>query len=117
MLRRLMLRWRLACGLRWAKPAPYARDLGIDAHGVLFLLFVLAAYGLAGSLDYAEEQRQEAAAALDRAALHQAALLACLNGGAPGLYTIDDDGHRHYIVCDQPYTISDENAPPRKRQS
>lgn len=74
------------------------------------LLLILLAYGIVGRMDYEEGLRQEAEAALERASLQQAALLACLNSGAPGLYTIDDKGTRHYIVCGQPYTVSDENT-------
>lgn len=77
----------------------------------LLLSLVLIGYGIVGSIDHADEQRREADAALTRANLQQAALLACLNGGAPGLYTIDDNGHRHYLVCSRDhYTVSDENT-------
>lgn len=79
------------------------------------LLLILLAYGIVGRMDYEEGLRQEAEAAHERASLHQAALIACLNGGAPGLYTIDSEGRRHYVVCSgDSYTISDENIGQRR---
>lgn len=70
---------------------------------------ILACYAIAGTLDYHDELRQQAAAAQEDYARQQAAMLACLNGGSPGYYTVDSAGHRHYIVC-QTYTVSDEST-------
>lgn len=109
---RLIDRIRLACGLRWKRRTPMAREIGATTQNVLAVLAILLAYGLVGSMDYAEEQRQEAEAAQARAELHQAALLACLNGGtSTGLYTVDANGHKHYIICDgEHFTVSTENV-------
>lgn len=70
---------------------------------------ILGCYAVAGTLDYQDALRQEALAAQEDYARQQAAMLACLNGGSPGYYTVDSEGHRHYIVC-QTYTISDKNT-------
>lgn len=86
------------------------RGLNLDAHGVLMLLFILACYAVAGSLDYADAQRAEAMRQEARADLHRDALLACMNGGAPGHYTIDANGDRRYIVCGEPFEVTDQNA-------
>jgi hypothetical protein len=76
---------------------------------------LLVCFGIVGRMDYedaliAEAERQSANADLNRAAL-----LACLNGGAPGLYTESADGVRVYLVCDPPYEVSDQNI--RRRAS
>ena len=102
-------------GLRWQRDIPSLAELGFTAGNLLRIVFILLCLGLVGSMDYADEQRTAAETAQADAALQQAALLACLNSGAPGLYTIDDQGTRHYIVCGQPYTVSDENTRPTRR--
>ena len=113
-MRNLLNHWRLRRGLRWEKHQPGARELGFDAKNIAYLIALFLLYGLAGSIDYADQQ---AAAAEQQSALatrREAALLACLNGGSPGLYTTDAAGRRHYIVCDRPFTVSDEGVE-RKR--
>jgi hypothetical protein len=106
----LLRRWR---GLRWKGTRPTARELGIDAHGVLFALAILLAFGLVDMIDRWQDARIAEAAALDRVAEQQAAMLACLNGGSPGYYTLTKDGHRVYLVCEI-REVSNENVT-RKR--
>lgn len=77
---------------------------------LIALLLVLAGYGIAGHLDYAEEMRQEVERQTARANQHRDALLACLNGGSPGLYTTLPDGARNYIVCDRVFEVNDRNV-------
>jgi hypothetical protein len=108
-MRRLIQRLRLARGLHWSAETPGAVDLGIDAHGVLFAMIVVLLFGCVDLLDRWNEQRIAAESAQEQYALQQTAMLACLNGGAPGYYTTDSAGHRHYIVC-QTFTVSDENT-------
>jgi hypothetical protein len=94
--------------LRFAlAPSAARRDLFKNAALIAGLLI---AFGIVGRMDYEDALRAEAEAALDQSALHQAALLACLNGGSPGLFTIDANGHRHYLVCGEPFTVSSENT-------
>lgn len=102
--------------LRFALAPSYRRREAIKtaAATVAGLLLILLAYGIAGRMDYEEELRKEAEAAMDQAALQHAALLACLNGGAPGLYTIDDRGVRNYVVCGETFTVSDEGVAKRR---
>lgn len=113
-MRRMMFAWRLRRGLRWKAARPAPRDLGINATSVPMLLFVLACYGVAGSLEYATERRIEAERQTQRADAQRDALLACLNVGAQGLYTTDTKGRRHYIVCASPFVVSDENVKARR---
>ncbi len=68
---------------------------------------LLLAFGIVGTLDYQEELRQEAESARAQSDFHQAALLACINGGAPGLYTMTSDGGRVYLVCGKPFEVND----------
>jgi hypothetical protein len=109
-MRRLMNRLRLARGLRWQGALPTAEEIGITFHGVLAALTLVLLFGLVDAM----ERSAEAGLAEDRAlaAYHQqqTALLACLNGGNSGLYTVDDDGHKHYIVCSEPMVVSTENV-------
>lgn len=107
---RLIDQIRLYCGMHWQRRTPMMHEIGLHFRNVITLLAVLLAYGLVGAMDYAEEQRREAEAALSRAELQQAALLACLNGSAPGLYTTDENGVRNYIVCGTDHwTVNDQN--------
>ena len=69
---------------------------------------LLLIFGIVGRMDYEDALRAAAEASAANADLNRAALLACLNGGAPGLYT-EHDGVRVYLVCDPPYEVSDEN--------
>jgi hypothetical protein len=103
-------------GLRWQGQTPKPADIGITLQNILIIATVLLAYGIVGSIDYATEKSIEAERQAEAFSVQQAAMLACLNGGSPGYYSIDSEGHRHYIVCDI-YEVSDENTPPRKRQS
>ena len=108
---RLIDRLRLSRGMFWQRRTPMLHELGLHFRNVITILAVLLAYGLVGAMDYADEQRQEAEAALARAELQQAAMLACVNGGAPGLYTLDSRGNKHYIVCaGEAFTVSTENV-------
>lgn len=79
--------------------------------GWLFALF--ACFAIGSTLDYQEELRQQAEAAQYEAGLRQAAMLACLNGGSPGYYTMNDRGQRIYLVCDV-YEVTDENVTRKK---
>lgn len=67
---------------------------------------LLVCYGIVGRMDYEDELIAEAEASAANADLNRAALLACLNGGAPGLYIEQADGSRQYLVCEQPYEVS-----------
>ena len=96
-------------GLRWQSDTPKPDELGFDAKNIAYLIALFLLYGLAGSIDYATEKAIEAERKSESYALQQTALLTCLNGGAPGYYTTDAAGHRHYIVCET-YTVSDENT-------
>ena len=80
----------------------------------LYILGLLLAFGIVGNMDYAEEMRQEAERQSIRADLNRAALVACLNGGAPGLFIEQADGSRNYLVCDRPYEVSDKNVKHRR---
>ena len=82
---------------------------------VALIVGLLLCLGIVGRLDYEDELRQQAEASAANADLNRAALLACLNGGAPGLYTESADGVRVYLVCDPPYEVSDQNI--RRRAS
>lgn len=78
---------------------------------------LLAVFAITGTLDYQDallaEAEAQTAAAHARYARQQAAMLACLNGGSPGYYTLTEDGHRVYLVCEI-HEVSDENTQ-RKR--
>lgn len=76
---------------------------------------LIVAFGIVGRMDYEDELITQATASEATADRHRAALLACLNGGAPGLYTESADGVRVYLVCDPPYEVSDEGV--RRRAS
>lgn len=75
--------------------------------------FILAAYALVGTLDYQDQLLAEKMAAEARYSEQQAAMLACLNGGAPGYYTLTSEGHRSYLVCDL-YEVTDQNVTRRR---
>ncbi len=108
-----MRRLTLIQRLRFAfAPSAARRDLFKNAALIVGLLI---AFGIVGRLDYEDELRQQAEASAASADLNRAALLACLNGGAPGLYTESADGVRVYLVCDPPYEVSDQNI--RRRAS
>lgn len=79
----------------------------------MLLLAILAAYAIVGTMDYHDALLMEAETQARNAQVSQDRLLACLNGGAPGLYTTDDRGYRHHIVCDTPFTVSDEGVQQR----
>jgi hypothetical protein len=74
------------------------------------LAFALAASTIGATLDYQNELRLAREQALEAVAHTQHALLTCLNGGSPGWYTTTASGHRAYIVCGEPFTITDENT-------
>ena len=97
-------------GLRWQRTLPAAEDLGIDLQNLLIIAILMLAFGIVGSMDYADEQRQESERMAASAELNRAALLACLNGGSPGLYIEQPDGSRQYLVCSEPYEVSDKNT-------
>lgn len=104
--------------LRFALAPSHRRRQAIKdaALSAALLAFLLLAFGIVGRMDYEDALRTEAEAALDLAALNHAALVACLNGGAPGLYTLDDKGTRHYIVCSgDTWTVSDEGITNKRR--
>ena len=87
------------------------RGMTIDTlKNSLLIAGLLIAFGIVGRMDYEDALRAEAEAAQQQATLHRDALLTCLNGGAPGLFTTDSKGHRHYLVCSAPYEVSDENT-------
>lgn len=92
---------RFRFGLKWAKHIPQWNELGIDAHGILFLLFVLAVYGIAGAMDYAEEKRREAEAMAQSNRALTATLADCLNGNARFLHDgPHTDGYaKTAVVC------------------
>lgn len=96
----LLTRLRLARGLHWRTSLP-----SIDWSAIGILLAILCAYGIVGSVDYEDELRQQAEAQRVRADLNIAALLACMNGKAPGFYLEGQDGTRTYLVCGQPWEL------------
>lgn len=96
-------------GLRWKSERPTLAELGIDAHGILFAIVIVLAFGLVDIIDRWQEARVAEGAALERIAQQQAAMLACLNGGSPGYYSMTADGHRAYLVCDV-YTVTDQHT-------
>lgn len=100
---------RIRRGLRWQGSIPSASELGLDLQNVLIILVLVLLYGMAGALDQADTQAAERESADARADLNRAALLACLNGGSPGLYVEHDNGVRQYLVCGEHYYVSDEN--------
>ena len=73
------------------------------------LVGLLLAYGIVGTLDYQDALLSEAQASARLADMHQAQLLACVNGGASGLCSEDADGVRKYVVCERAFEVSDEN--------
>lgn len=75
----------------------------------VFFLFIAAS-----SYEYATEKNIEAQNHSLRADRNRDALLACLNGGAPGLFIEQPDGSRNYLVCDHPYEVSDKNVKLRR---
>ena len=109
---RLTDRIRLAMGLHWAGSKPQAEEIGITLPGVLAVVCLVLAYGLVDQIEQRAEKHLAAEKALADLHQQQTAMLACLNGGNSGLYTVED-GFRHYIICDT-YTISDEGVTHRK---
>jgi hypothetical protein len=109
-MRRLMTSLRLARGMHWQRATPTLAELGITRGGVLAAICLVLLLGFLEAHDARVEQQLAASRAEQSFALQQAALLACLNGGSTGLYTMDDGGNRHYIVCGEPFTVSDENV-------
>lgn len=97
--------------IRFAMAPSYARRDALKT--AMIVIGLLLALGIVGRMDYEDQLVAEKMAAEQRYAVQQAALLACLNNGAPGYYTIDDQGHRHYIVCET-YTVSDQHVKARK---
>lgn len=91
---------------RWSFSPARRNDLKTAA----LIAAILAAYGITGTLDYHDALISEAQAHARRADLHRAQLLACINGGMPGLYSEDDNGIRTYVVCDRAFEVSDENT-------
>lgn len=96
-------RLRLRHGLTWARPLPGAgeiiRTLRLDAPTLRILAGLLAAYAVAGSLDYAEEQRQEAERHAASAQIAAARLAECLNGTARWLTPNNSgEGFGHTLI-------------------
>lgn len=108
-MNRHSLTWADHAKFRWAS----RRTLREDIKNAACLIAVIACYAIVGEMDYRDALRSEAEAQERNAQATQEQLIACLNGGATGLYTTDDKGHRHYIVCERPWTVSDENTGPR----
>lgn len=104
-----MNRLRRNYGLHWKGELPEATELGFNLTNALIILVLMLAYGIVGSIDYAVEQDMAAEQAEARVAEQQAAMLACLNGGSPGYYTMTKDGHRAYLVCNV-HEVTDENV-------
>lgn len=104
------LSWRDNLRFSRAFSARRREDLRIG----LSVAAILIGFGIVGSLDYADELRQEAAAAEQRSDMNRASLLACLNGGHTGLSVDHGNGIRQHIVCGAPYTVSDENTGGRR---
>jgi hypothetical protein len=104
-----MTNLRLARGLHWRDSTPNMAELGFTAKNIGLIAGLILVLGITGTMDYADAQRAEAMAQEARADLNRAALLACLNGNAPGLYVEQPDGSRQYLVCSDPYYVSDRN--------
>ena len=97
-------------GLRWQADMPKPAELGIDLQTLLVIIILVLCYGIVGLIDEAAAAGAQRESATDRADLNRAALLACLNGSAPGLYVEHDNGVRQYLVCSADhYYVSDEN--------
>lgn len=99
------LRWRLA----------FSQARRDTLQNLALIAGLIICFGIVGRMDYEDELIAQAEASAATADLNRAALLACLNGGSPGLYTESADGVRVYLVCDPPYEVSDENI--RRRAS
>ena len=100
---------RLARGLHWRDSTPSLSEMGFTLRNIGLIAGLILVLGITGTMDYADEVRAEAMAQEARADLNRAALLACLNGNAPGLYVEQEDGSRQYLVCSDPYYVSDRN--------
>lgn len=109
-MNRHSLTWADHAKFRWASRRVARRDLIDGIKTVAVLIGILLAYGIVGRMDYEDALITEAQIKAADARSHQERLLACLNGGSTGLYTTDEKGNRHFIVCDKAYTISDENT-------
>ena len=105
-----MTNLRLSRGLHWRDSTPNMAELGFTAKNIGLIAGLILVLGITGTMDYADEVRAEAMAQEARADLNRAALLACLNGNAPGLYVEQEDGSRQYLVCSDPYYVSDKNT-------
>jgi hypothetical protein len=103
------LTWRDHMRFRYAFRAKVREDIKTAA----CLIAIVACYAVVGEMDYRDALQMEAEAHARNAQATQEQLIACLNGGATGLYTTDSAGNRHYIVCERPWTVSDENTGPR----
>lgn len=107
MTNKYSLSWRDHLAWRWSFSAKRREDVRI----AVSLAAILLAFGIVGEMDYRAALRAEAERNANNAALNQAALIACLNGGAPWLYSMDDKGRRYYGVCGgDNLTISDEGV-------
>lgn len=104
------MNWRTRHGLRWRGTRPTLAELGFTLQNIGAIAGLILAFGIVGSIDYAEEQRQEAEQQSARADLNRAALVACINQQAPGLYIERADGVREYLVCGEPYYINNQNT-------
>ena len=91
-------------GLRWQRERLQLSDIRDHLRTAGQLVFILGAFALAGTIDYAEEQRTEAerlAQAAERATRH---LADCLNGK---LRLVSEDGTTA-VLCDRAYEIKHE---------
>jgi hypothetical protein len=102
-MRRLSLMQQLRFALAPSAARREALRLGAYLAGLLVVL------AITGTMDYQDELRADAMRAEARFADQQAAMLACLNGGSPGLYRMTQEGHRAYLVCEI-YEVTDQNV-------
>lgn len=101
---------RLRYGLHWLKSYPSGEEFRETLRYAFYLALIFLAYGIVGRMDYEDQLITEKIAADRDRDILQERMLACLNGGSTGYYTADANGHKHYIVCDQPFTVSTENV-------
>lgn len=105
-MRALINRFRLARGLRWQADMPRPVELGIDLQNMLVLALIGLGYFFVGMVQETTEAKIAQQRAIEQAERTQSAMIACLNGGAPGYYTRDESGAKHYIVCGETWTMT-----------
>lgn len=91
-------------GLRWQRERLQLSDIRDHLRTAGQLVFILGAFALAGTIDYAEEQRTEAARQAQAAERATLALADCLNGK---LRLVSEDGTTA-VLCDRAYEIKHE---------